>query len=223
MNALYYKTLCTILWLDTEYFSKCCRSTENSMHEDHLHTVCIIHTACWYAILGSLQKKTLYSRHFLKHFDLLTALWRLPFEHVAVVGFWRWGELRQRRTAAAVCRKKWQISSDMIIQQTELDIAPWPTLWLDHWSVGLTFVSVVQHLVSGVWAAVMWAGWACGWGAGRQARAATGAPGHWWRLSVYATATASALLGRKRSPPSIRNLQRLSVSQRESLLTTVQQ
>lgn len=116
MNALYCKTLCTILWLDTEYFSKCCRSTEYSMHKEHLHTVYIIHSACWYAILGSLQKKIkinkkLYSRHFLKHFDFFTALWRLPFEHVAVVGFWRRGELRQRRTAAAVCRKKLQISN----------------------------------------------------------------------------------------------------------------
>lgn len=57
MNALYCKTLCTILCLDTEYFSKCCRSTEYSMHKEHLHTVYIIHSACWYAILGSLQKK----------------------------------------------------------------------------------------------------------------------------------------------------------------------
>lgn len=42
------------------------------------------------------------SPHFLKGFDLLTALRRLPFEHVAVVGFGRRGELRQRRAASAV-------------------------------------------------------------------------------------------------------------------------
>lgn len=81
-----------------------------------IRNICILCTlfcvlVCYFRL--TTEKKP-YSRHFLKHFDLFTALWRLPFEHVAVVGFWRRGELRQRRTAAAVCRKKLQISNDSL-------------------------------------------------------------------------------------------------------------
>lgn len=79
-----------------------------------LRTLYILHAnssriaVCYFRLTREIK---LYSRHFLKHFDLLTALWRLPFEHVAVVGFWGRGEFRQRRTAAAVCRTELHISS----------------------------------------------------------------------------------------------------------------
>lgn len=40
--------------------------------------------------------------HLFKHFDPLTPLRRLPFKHVAVVGFGRGGKLGKGRAAAAV-------------------------------------------------------------------------------------------------------------------------
>lgn len=49
------------------------------------------------------KKKSLH--HLLKHFDPLTALWRFPFEHVAVVGFGRSGKLGERRIAHTVWKK----------------------------------------------------------------------------------------------------------------------
>ncbi len=171
----------------------------------------IVTVLCYFKLTTEIK---LHSRHFLKHFDLFTALRRFPLEHVAVVGFWWRGEFRQRRTAAAVCRTELQTSQTLWINIRHLS---WynTAICLGLQCAGLTFVSVVQHLIGGVRAAVMWAGWACGRGAGRQTRAATGASRHRWRLSVY-TATA-ALLGTKRSPSPVRNLQRLRDSQRETL------
>lgn len=44
--------------------------------------------------------------HLLKGFNLLAALWRLPLEHVAVVGFGRGGKLGQWGAASTVCQQR---------------------------------------------------------------------------------------------------------------------
>lgn len=52
------------------------------------------------------EKQGKYLHHLLKHFDPLTALWRFPFEHVAVVRFGGSGKLGERRTAHIIWRHK---------------------------------------------------------------------------------------------------------------------
>lgn len=49
-----------------------------------------------------------YLHQLFKHFDPLAALWRFPFEHVAVVRFGRSGKLWERRTAHTV----WKYSTE---------------------------------------------------------------------------------------------------------------
>lgn len=57
-----------------------------------------------------VEKQVKYLHHLLKHFDPLTALWRFPFEHVAVVRFGRSGKLGERRTAHII----WKYNEEYI-------------------------------------------------------------------------------------------------------------
>ena len=64
----------------------------------------------------------------LEGFDLLTALGRLPLEHVAVVGFGRGGELGQRGAAPAV--GTWNMGSERRHKEAQCRTTSWVIAWL---------------------------------------------------------------------------------------------